>query len=260
LVSGDPGGGVYRSNDVAPRATWTCPPRAAGRREIEYRLRHAAYDESLSLRSQGSIVNIRWMPSLDDRARALAEADLGLVPQQSLGDRTWQYTLRDASPARVMALVADPRVEDTAHIDRRTGAVDLMPADWKEPRDQWLVGVDPCEDSRALAVHDEGGFEGRLTVAVEAPRAGIVFFSEPFYRERRAWVDGIAVTPLKVNLAFVAVPVPAGSHSIEIRDDGRAFRAGAAISLATLAGWIIIGLRRWHRRAGRRQSRAAQAD
>jgi hypothetical protein len=244
LVSGGPDGGVYYSGNPAPRAAWTCAPRTAGRREIENRLRRSSYDGSLSLRSQAPVINVRWAPALDDHARTLAESELGLVPQQPLGDHTWQYELRDASPGHVTALVADPRVEDTAHIDRRAGVVETMPPDWNEPRDQWLMGAEPCDDSRTVAVQEDGGGDGQLTAAVEAPRAGIVFFSEVFYPERRAWVDGREVTPLKVDLAFLAVPVPAGRHFIEIRDDARVFRAGVAISLATLAGWILIARRR----------------
>ena len=56
-----------------------------------------------------------------------------------------------------------------------------------------------------------------MIVDVNAPRDGIVFFSETYYPDRRAWVDGTRIPRMKVDLAFTAVRVPAGTHRIELQ-------------------------------------------
>ena len=79
--------------------------------------------------------------------------------------------------------------------------------------------------------------DGVVRVAVNAPRPGLVFLSEPNYSERHAFVDGERVTARKANLAFVAVPVPAGQHVVKLRYVPTLFNRGAAISIATLGAW-----------------------
>ena len=79
-----------------------------------------------------------------------------------------------------------------------------------------------------------------MIVEVDAPRDGVVFFSETSYLDRRAWVDGKRTPRMKVDLAFTAVRVPAGTHRIELRYDTRALWAGAALSAITLLVWLLI--------------------
>jgi uncharacterized membrane protein YfhO len=57
-------------------------------------------------------------------------------------------------------------------------------------------------------------------------------------------VDGQPVHLWRANYAFQAVEVPAGVHEVKLVYEDRRFYAGAAISLATLAGCLIAGWRR----------------
>jgi hypothetical protein len=168
------------------------------------------------------------------------EAAYRIAPERSLGDRTWQYELLDASAANVGAIVSSPDVEDTSGIDR--GTLELVPAPppvfGDEPRDEWLLGAERCDGIRpANVLRDEA--DGRMTLAVDAPRDGILFVSETFYTGRSAWVDGRRVDPLNVNLAFVGVPVTAGIHRVELRHDTRALSAGFAVSGVTVLGSML---------------------
>jgi uncharacterized membrane protein YfhO len=65
--------------------------------------------------------------------------------------------------------------------------------------------------------------------------------SEPYYPERRAWVDGREVTALKANLAFTAVPIESGRHVVELRYVPRRFYVGLAVSVVTLVAWLVAG-------------------
>lgn len=232
-----------------PRAFWTCMPQRVPRAELEYRLRTYRYDEALTLRDAEPLVNIRWVAGLDDAGRRRAEAELHVAPLEFLEDRTWRYALLDASRANLGAMVAHPRVEDTAGFDR--GALVLPPP--PEPpsfggtRSEWLLGGEPCEDVRPAAVTRMDRADGHLVATVEAPRDGIVFLSETFHPDRAAWVDGERAEAIRVNLAFTGIPVPAGSHRIELRAGSGTFWVGTGISALTLLAWSVAGWRT-HRR------------
>ena len=256
LVADAGAAAVYRSNRQLPRAFWTCAPQAIGRQTLEYRLWRAVYDDQLALRingrtnwSRGPSIAIRWSPDADDRARALAEAELRLHLERARGDRTWQYELPDGSRETVAAVVNHPLVEDTAGLDR--GSLAILPPAVPEPvavedetASEWVIGLEPCDQLEAAAVLEADRFDGGMTVAVNAPRDGLVFLSEPFYPARQAWVDGNRVSPLRVNLSFTGVPVTAGIHRIELRYDPMAFPVGVALSMTTAIAWTLAAFRR----------------
>jgi uncharacterized membrane protein YfhO len=79
--------------------------------------------------------------------------------------------------------------------------------------------------------------DGTVDVTVNAPTAGWVFFSEPRYVERVAFVDGARTPSRRANVAFTAVPVAAGVHRVELRYVPTSFWRGASISAATLVLW-----------------------
>lgn len=73
-------------------------------------------------------IAIRWTPAVTAETRALAERELRLVdarPRED--DRNWSYAVGEPSPARLAAIVRDPRVEDTDGINRRTFALTVQP-------------------------------------------------------------------------------------------------------------------------------------
>jgi hypothetical protein len=241
--------GVYQNRSRAARAIWTCPPEPAGRQEIEYRLRRNRYDATLTLRGSGPVVNVRWAATVDDTQRAHLEEQLHIVPEQFLGERTWRYELFDSSVDAVQAIVTHPLVEDTAGIDRGTFAVvSRAPQLPDEPKTEWIIGTAPCMAPREAMLTGSDRHDG-ITAEIDAPAAGIVLFSEPFYPLQSAWVDGKPTELKKVNLAFTGVDVTAGRHRIELRYDPRGYQAGLATSAAALLIWIVGG---WRSRSWRR--------
>ena len=70
-------------------------------------------------------VTVRWAEGVPDDRRDETAARHGLIGGERVSGRTWRYDLTDASQARVLALLADPAVEDTGGIDRtRSVALD----------------------------------------------------------------------------------------------------------------------------------------
>ena len=83
-------------------------------------------------------VHIRWAPTVTAAERDRIERETGLVDGVPLEQRTWQYFLRDRSSANIHRLIADPRVEDTFHIDRDTYRVQLDRPDLSASARRWL--------------------------------------------------------------------------------------------------------------------------
>lgn len=86
-----------------------------------------------------------------------------------------------------------------------------------------------------------------LTVDAVASEAGFLVLTRAYDHGWEARVDGTRVPLLRADLALSAVLLPAGAHRLELVYRPVAFRAGAAISLASLvilAGLVLAGKRR----------------
>ena len=70
-------------------------------------------------------IHIRWAPDVTSDERMRAEQALGLAEGEHLEDRTWRYFVRKRSRDDIRRLLSDPRVEDTAHIDRDALRVEI---------------------------------------------------------------------------------------------------------------------------------------
>jgi hypothetical protein len=229
---------------------------------MEYRLRHSSYDANVVLRPH-LIFNVRWPAGIADADRAQTEAALRLAPHRDIADRTWEYNLLDRSPQNVEAIVRHPLVEDTQGIDRARMVLLHQPAPmpaFDEPKSESLLGAEECRAPVAATVQAQDRLDGGMIVDIDAPHDGIVFFSETYYRDRRAWVDGRRIGRLKVNLTFTGVPVSAGRHRIELQYDMRTFWWGAGLSVLTLLVWLRAEARlSLPRRSGHRVTPAAKA-
>ena len=84
----------------------------------------------------------------------------------------------------------------------------------------------------------------RVRVEAEAEEASWLVFSQVHYHPWRVWVDGKEGDVWRANVAFQAVEVPPGRHSVELVYCDDAFRFGCLVSLA---GLVLTGLV-WRRR------------
>jgi len=237
---------IYRTPTLGA-AVWTCYPNRVGRKEAEYRLATRRYDKTLSLRNPGPKINVRWAPDVDDAGREAAEMKFHLVEDGQPEGRTRHYELLDPSRENVEAMVTNPAVEDTAGLDRLTLAFNTLP----EPRfderpTEWLIGLEPCPELRRASLVNQTD-EGRTIVDIDAPTDGVVLFSETFYRSRTARVDQEPASVLRVNLAFTAVPVPAGRHRVQLDVRPEPRRTYWVVSVLGMAVWgvtFVTGRRR----------------
>ena len=246
---------VHRNENAWPRAVWTCAPANVSHAEAVDRLVAGRYIAGRRL-VQVYYVNIRWAPHATDEQRTAAAARYDLLEGVQHDDRTWRYILANTGQDNIQALLLDALVEDTHGIDRVSGAMIERPsAPSSGLRDELLLGTAPCGVEGNVAEHEDIAGDGAFIATVNAADAGYVFVSDAIYRERQALVDGEPVSARRANLAFTAIPVPAGRHRVELRYRPARFYAGLAITAATLSIWLGAG---WA--AGRRRRSRAGSD
>lgn len=102
--------GVRFSRREGEKATWGQPP-ALGLDPTQ---------PAWVALSGGAIIKVRWQPDASASVIARREAAHGLIRQEGDGPQTWQYELRDWSPAPLERLVKDPAAADTNGFDRAT--------------------------------------------------------------------------------------------------------------------------------------------
>ena len=93
---------------------------------------------------------------------------------------------------------------------------------------------------------------GHVAFEVHSSRAAFFLMTDSFYPGWSAFIDGTEVDHYRANLAFRALPIPAGRHVVEFRYDPRGFVVGAIISAISI-GVVLLGFVLL-RRAGRRDS------
>ena len=95
----------------------------------------------------------------------------------------------------------------------------------------------------AVTVHEADRVDGRMRLTVQNADSALLYLSEPFNPERRAWVDAEPRPVERVNAAFSGVRLDPGAHVVELRFVPRSLHWGLAISV--LAGVAWIGANRW---------------
>ena len=88
----------------------------------------------------------------------------------------------------------------------------------------------------------------RVTIKVNAAVKGLCILSDSYYPGWQAELDGVATKILKTNYMFRGVIVPAGKHTVEMVYKPLAFRAGVAVTLATLGFFLLISVWIWERK------------
>lgn len=93
-------------------------------------------------------------------------------------------------------------------------------------------------------VLDEYKNPGHITYKSSATAAHLAIFSEVFYKTWKAYIDGKEVPLLRANYLLRALPVPAGTHTIELRCVDEVILASAQISLISslLVGLLLLSL------------------
>jgi hypothetical protein len=125
--------------------------------------------------------------------------------------------------------------------------VELLGDPLFDPRNEILLEVPVGETEDAPAGVAEAvritRYEDTLVeVEVETTAAGWLFLNDAWYPGWEAELDGEAVEVLRANLAFRAVAVPAGRHTVVFRYRPRSLVAGLWVSALSLLLLLPLAL------------------
>ena len=82
----------------------------------------------------------------------------------------------------------------------------------------------------------------RVVFQIDAPQEGFLYYSDGYSKYWRAELDGKPVGIHKANIAFKAVRVPAGSHTVEFRYSYGLMRAGLCLFAAAISALFLMAV------------------
>lgn len=254
--AGSAGVSLYENLRTRPRAFVACGVETLPTEEVALRLETQAYDEAGRLVPLPRRVGVRWALGVDDAERIEKERAYGLTRPYFDEGRTWTYDLEDVSAANVRRLVVDRAAEDTSGLnlgpsERPARRPMREETDPRGTDSSMLIGTGACDTAAAVELLRADTPTGEVAVDVALPTSGFLFFSEPFYPERQAWIDGKPAPVERVNLAFSGVRVDSGRHLVTLRLVPSSFYWGIAVSLATTMAWVGLAMLTWFTRRAR---------
>jgi hypothetical protein len=125
-----------------------------------------------------------------------------------------------------------------AHQVTTSEALTLLATGTVDPRQTALIEgtppalalpANPSADHAAITTAEPD----RMLIQTQSQTAGLLMLSEMYYPAWHAYVDGQRVPLHAADGALRAVPVPAGTHTVELRYESTTLRLGLAISLLT---------------------------
>lgn len=135
--------------------------------------------------------------------------------------------------------------------------LDILAAGTVDPRRTVLLEeAPPSLASPPAPGRDEVEFlsyaPDKMQLTTSTATAGMLVLSETYYPAWKAYVDGAPVPLYAANHTFRAVPVPTGTHTVELRYESASLRLGLATSLTTFVALGALLVTTMIRRLARR--------
>ena len=113
------------------------------------------------------------------------------------------------------------------------------------PKDTAIVDVKYKDDLKSIAAADslstikQTSFDND-TIRYESNSsvAALAVFSEIYYKDWFAYIDGAKAKVVKANYVLRALPIPAGKHTIEFKFEPAAYKTGSM--LTSVASWLLV--------------------
>jgi hypothetical protein len=160
-----------------------------------------------------------------------------VIRNDSALPRAW--IVHDVRPADISSLTA-----------LNTGELDGREVAFVEDFASGQFPVSPATGAVESVTFDSYS-DDAMSMQVEAGSDGLLVLSEVYARGWNAWVDGKEVDIYQTDHALRGVPVPAGSHSVELRYTAPGLTAGLWITSIAGAGmlaiWVLFAVSWWRR-------------
>jgi hypothetical protein len=144
-------------------------------------------------------------------------------------------------------LVAGQTVVGSAEQARETVADPGFPVEATAVVERPVEGLGAGSDSPGEARIADYAAE-RVVVETDADRPALLVLTDNWYPGWKATVDGEEARVERVDYLIRGVPVPAGSHTVELTYEPASWRAGWIVSLLALLTTIVLALVGWRRR------------
>jgi hypothetical protein len=180
----------------------------------------------------------RLLGAGDREPALLAELELGFASEEPAGDGTFGFTLAPSRSIRPRAFVA-PRWRWAAAPD--AVAALLAPGRPADPGLVVLTGAGPPGGGDRLPLSPcriEAYRPERIAIRCASPAGGYAVLAEENAPGWTAAVDGEPAAVSSADVLLRAVPIPPGSHRVELRYRTPLLRVGAAISALAWLAWL----------------------
>lgn len=125
-------------------------------------------------------------------------------------------------PVAEMKGLTNLNTKDTAVVDKKFSAQ--------------VSGIAPADSTSTITMTK---FDNdAISYQTNAKAKHLAVFSEIFYKDWAAYIDGNKVDIVKANYVLRALPVPAGAHTIEFKFEPKLFLLSNKISMVT--GWLLF--------------------
>jgi hypothetical protein len=185
----------------------------------------------------GTMVPLRYRAR--ELPRALPRAWLVHRTELLGSARRREARLRSFDPGRV-ALVEHMAAElPAAKLSAEQLSAEQLSAE-QLSAEQLSAGSEADHTPARVTARSKGG--ARMTVAVDAPRAGLLVIAESWYPGWKARANGREAAVYRVNHGLMGVKVGAGRQRVELTFAPASLTWGTALSLAALLGILLLGL------------------
>lgn len=147
-------------------------------------------------------------------------------------------------PQRVWVVPAARTVPDLAAAQAALAAPDFDPAA--------VVILEAGMGEAASQANSLTPSINAITIPVALAQAGWVVLADTYYPGWTVTVDGQPAALLPANVAFRAVAVPAGAHTVVFDYRPGSVAVGGAVTAAALAAWALLGAGLWVTRGRQR--------
>lgn len=143
-------------------------------------------------------------------------------------------------------------VHEVATVNTRADAVVAITEPDFDPAQQAVVEGSPPSVADAPGIREAATVvryePDRITIATESSAAGLLVVSEVYAAGWTAEIDGEPARILATDAILRGIPLPAGSHTVELRYNPRSLQVGVVLTgISTFAMLLAFGWAAWRR-------------
>ena len=172
--------------------------------------------------------NVRYALEIDSAAQQLAFMNRG----SALGNAWFVYKTNIIETEKIQAAAKNNDFSLLSKYDFRNEVV-------LESANSLPLSGKPS-DSVAHSVKVDKYESNYIKYSASSAENAILCFSEIYYKDWKAYIDGKEVKLYAANYGFRAVELPAGNHTIEMKYESAAYSSGKMITLSTIIGSCLL--------------------